>query len=135
MIVVTGRMVQSARRVLEPSGSSEPLVCYQGAVVVDADGSWLLHEPIRLELAREAIAAVQAEGYGLNVYVDDELYVSQVTPEAERYSTFQQIALHTVGDLLAWLDRPPTKLVVIGDPDALDGLGGGCGSSSTAGSG
>jgi hydroxymethylpyrimidine pyrophosphatase-like HAD family hydrolase len=27
-----------------------------------------------------------------------------------------------VGDVLAWLERPPTKLVSIGDPDALDGL-------------
>jgi Cof subfamily protein (haloacid dehalogenase superfamily) len=117
-------MVQSARRVLAPSGSTDPLVCYQGAVVVDADGGWLLHEPIGLEVAREAIEAVQEEGYGLNVYVDDELYVSRVTPEAQRYATFQGIELHTVGDLLQWLDRAPTKLVVIGDPAALDGLGG-----------
>ncbi len=123
MIAVTGRMVQSAQRVLEPSRPVDPLVCYQGAVVVAADGSWLLHQPIELELAREAIAAVQAEGYGLNVYVDDELYVSQVTPEAERYATFQRIALHTVGDVLAWLDQAPTKLVVIGDPAELDALG------------
>ena len=123
MIVATGRMVQSARRVLEPAGSTAPLVCYQGAAVISPDGTWLLHEPIPLLLAREAIEAVQAEGYGLNVYVDDELYVSEVTPEAERYATFQQIELHTVGSILDWLDRPPTKLVVIGDPHALDELG------------
>ena len=36
---------------------------------------------------------------GLNVYVDDELYVAEVTPEARRYSRFQHIELHTVGDL------------------------------------
>jgi Cof subfamily protein (haloacid dehalogenase superfamily) len=123
VIVVTGRMVQSARRVLGP-GWSDPIICYQGAAVVAADGTWLLHEPIELDLAREAIAAVEAEGYGLNVYVGDELYVSELTPEAERYASFQGIELHVVGDLDAWLERPPTKLVVIGDPDALDGLGG-----------
>jgi hydroxymethylpyrimidine pyrophosphatase-like HAD family hydrolase len=27
-----------------------------------------------------------------------------------------------VGDLLVWLERPPTKLVAVGDPDALEGL-------------
>ena len=32
------------------------------------------------------------------------------------------IELHDVGDLLAWLDEPPTKLVCVGDPDELDGL-------------
>jgi len=125
VIVCTGRMVQSARRVLEPAGLAEPLVCYQGAAVVAPDGTWLLHEPIPLDLAREAIETVEAAGYGLNVYVDDELYVAHVTPEAQRYSDFQGIPLHTVGDLLSWLDRAPTKLVAIGDPTALDVLGAG----------
>jgi Cof subfamily protein (haloacid dehalogenase superfamily) len=124
VIVVTGRMVQSARRVLAPAGWREPIICYQGAAVVAADGTWLLHEPIELDLARDAIAAVEAQGFGLNVYVDDELYVSTRTPEAERYASFQGIELHVVGDLDTWLERPPTKLVVIGDPDALDALAG-----------
>jgi Cof subfamily protein (haloacid dehalogenase superfamily) len=123
VIVCTGRMVQSARRVLAPAGFVEPLVCYQGAAVVAPDGTWLLHEPIPLELAREAIEAVEAAGYGLNVYVGDELYVAHVTPEAKRYSDFQGIPLHIVGDVRAWLDQPPTKLVTIGDPGALDVLG------------
>jgi len=54
--------------------------------------------------------------------VDDELYVAEITPEARRYADFQDLELHPVGDLLDWLDRPPTKLVVIGDPEPLDGL-------------
>jgi len=123
VIVVTGRMMQSLRRVLEPAGVREPSICYQGAVVADADGRWLRHVPIEVELAREAIAAVEAEGFELNVYVDDELYVAAVTRNAERYSTFQRIRLHPVGDLRSWLSRPPTKLVCVGDPDALDALG------------
>jgi Cof subfamily protein (haloacid dehalogenase superfamily) len=65
---------------------------------------------------------VNDEGFGLNCYVDDELYVAEITPEARRYADFQHLELHPVGNLLEWLDRPPTKLVVIGDPDALDGL-------------
>src|SRR5262249_59398746 len=71
VIVCTGRMVQSTRRVLAPVQTSQPLVCYQGAAVVDADGTWLLHVPLELPLALEAIDAVEAEGFGLNVYVDD----------------------------------------------------------------
>jgi Cof subfamily protein (haloacid dehalogenase superfamily) len=122
VIVVTGRMVQSVRRFLEPAELNEPVICYQGAVVADADGKWLRHEPIPLVLARETIAAVSAEGYALNVYVDDNLYVSDVTEAARDYAEFQHLEIHAVGDLLAWLEDPPTKLVCVGDPDALDGL-------------
>jgi hypothetical protein len=123
VIVVTGRMVQSLRRVLAPAALHDPVVCYQGAVVADGDGRWLRHVPIELELAKEAIAAVEAEGYDPNVYVDDELYVSRVTPHAERYANFQQLEIHPVGDLRSWLAAAPTKLVCAGDPAALDELG------------
>jgi Cof subfamily protein (haloacid dehalogenase superfamily) len=123
VIVATGRMVQSLRRVLDPAGLHDPVICYQGAAVVDADGTWLLHVPIEVELAREAIAAVEAEGYDPNVYVGDELYVSRVTPGSEAYANFQEIAIHAVGDVKAWLPAPPTKIVCVGDPDDLDRVG------------
>jgi hypothetical protein len=116
-------MVQSLRRVLEPAALDEPAVCYQGAVVVDGDGTWLRHVPINRELALEALAALELEGYEPNVYVDDELYVARLTPEAERYANFQGLEVHVVGDLRAWLAAAPTKLVCVGDPDALDDLG------------
>jgi Cof subfamily protein (haloacid dehalogenase superfamily) len=123
VIVVTGRMFRSVRPFLAELALDDPVVCYQGAVVADpASGEFLLHEPIPLELAREAIAAVVAEGYHLNCYVDDELYVAEVTEEARAYADFQNLPIHAVGDLLEWLERPPTKLVSVGDPDALDGL-------------
>jgi Cof subfamily protein (haloacid dehalogenase superfamily) len=116
-------MFQAVRPYAREAGLDEPLVCYQGAVVADpATGEFLRHVPIPLDLAREAIAAVQAEGFPLNVYVDDELYVAQETIESERYARFQNLAVHPVGDLLSWLAKPPTKLVSVGDPLKLDGL-------------
>jgi Cof subfamily protein (haloacid dehalogenase superfamily) len=116
-------MFRSVRPYLEQAGIDDPVVCYQGAVVADPrTGEFLRHEPIPLELAREAISAVQREGFHVNCYVDDELYVEEITPEAERYAGFQHLPVHTVGDLAAWLSAPPTKLVAIDEPDVLDGL-------------
>jgi Cof subfamily protein (haloacid dehalogenase superfamily) len=123
VVIVTGRMFQAVRPYALEAGIDDPVVCYQGAVVAEPiSGRWLRHEPVPLELARETIAAVNAEGFGLNCYVDDELYVAEITPEARQYADFQHIELHPVGDLLEWLEEPPTKLVVIGDPEVLDGL-------------
>jgi Cof subfamily protein (haloacid dehalogenase superfamily) len=123
VVLVTGRMFQSVRRYALEAGIEDPVVCYQGAVVAEPiSGRWLRHVPIPLGLARETIAALNEEGVGLNCYVDDELYVAEVTPEARRYADFQDLELHPVGDLLDWLGRPPTKLVVIGGPEPLDGL-------------
>jgi Cof subfamily protein (haloacid dehalogenase superfamily) len=116
-------MFQSVRHYALEAGLDDPVVCYQGAVVAEpVSGRWLRHVPIPLEPAREAIRAVNALGFGLNCYVRDELYVATLTPEARRYADFQQLEIHEVGDLAAWLHEPPTKLVVIDDPKVLDDL-------------
>jgi Cof subfamily protein (haloacid dehalogenase superfamily) len=123
VVIVTGRMFRSVRPYVQQAGLDDPVVCYQGAVVADpTTGEFLRHEPIPLEAALEAIEAVDAEGFHLNCYVNDELYVAEETPEAQRYAQFQRLPIHPVGPLAAWLDRPPTKLVVVGDEHALDGL-------------
>jgi Cof subfamily protein (haloacid dehalogenase superfamily) len=123
VIVATGRMFRSVRPYVLDAGLRDPVVCYQGAVVAEPQsGRFLRHEPIPLDPAREAIAAVEDEGFGLNTYVADELYVAAETAEARRYAEFQRIPIHVVGPLLDWLAEPPTKLVVIGDPGELDVL-------------
>jgi Cof subfamily protein (haloacid dehalogenase superfamily) len=123
VVVVTGRMFRAVRPYLEQAGLDDLVVCYQGAVVADpVPGEFLLHVPIPLAEAREALDVVSAAGFHLNCYLDDELYVAEVTPQARRYADFQQLEIHAVGDLRAWLDEDPTKLVAVGDPDALDEL-------------
>jgi Cof subfamily protein (haloacid dehalogenase superfamily) len=116
-------MFRAVRPYLEEAGLDDPVVCYQGAVVADPrTGEFLRHVPVPLAEAREAMDAVHAAGFHLNCYLDDLLYVAEVTPEARRYADFQHLEIHAVGDLRAWLQREPTKLVAVGDPDALDDL-------------
>jgi len=116
-------MFRSVRPYVEQMGLEDPVICYQGAVVAEPRSErFLRHEPIPVELAKETIAALQQEGFHVNCYVDDELYVASVTPEAESYASFQSLPIHPVGDLVAWLAKPPTKLVAVGEPEALDGL-------------
>jgi Cof subfamily protein (haloacid dehalogenase superfamily) len=113
-------MFRSVRPYLERALIADPVVCYQGAVVADpGTGEFLLHEPIPLPLAREAIALLEEAGYPPNCYVDDELAVARHTPYSQAYASFQHIPVSEVGDLLAWLDRPPTKLVAVGEPADL----------------
>jgi Cof subfamily protein (haloacid dehalogenase superfamily) len=123
VVIVTGRMFRAVRPYLAQAGLDDLVVCYQGAVVADpSTGEFLLHVPVPLAEAREAMDAVIAAGFHLNCYLDDLLYVAEVTPEARQYADFQHLEIHAVGDLRAWLDREPTKLVAVGDPDALDEL-------------
>jgi Cof subfamily protein (haloacid dehalogenase superfamily) len=121
VIVVTGRMFRAVRPYLEEAGLDDPVICYQGAVVADpVTGEFLRHVPIPLETALEAIDAVVGAGFHINCYVDDLLYVAEVTPEARAYADFQNLQIHAVGPLRRWLHDDPTKLVAVGDPAELD---------------
>ena len=123
VIVVTGRMFRAVLPYLEEAGLADPVICYQGAVVADpVTGAFLRHVPIPLERALEVIDDVVPRGFHLNCYVDDELYVAEVTPEARQYADFQHLDIHAVGPLDEWLTEDPTKLVAVGDPDPLDEL-------------
>ena len=123
MIVVTGRMFRAVRPYLEEAGLDDPVICYQGAVVADPrSGEFLRHVPIPRRRALEAMDAVVAAGLHLNCYVDDRLYVAELTSEARAYADFQHIDIHEVGDLREWLEVDPTKLVAVGEPAALDRL-------------
>ena len=122
-IVATGRMFASARPYALQLGVTAPVICYQGALVADpATGEWLLHRPMDVALAHEVIEAVTAAGFHMNVYVDDRLFVEELNDEAVTYAGHARLEAHAVGNLLAWLDRPTTKIVVVGEPEALDGL-------------
>ena len=123
MLVATGRMFRSVRPYLDQVGIEEPVICYQGAAIVRPRAAdWLFHAPLELDLAREAIAALERAGCFPNVYVDDELYVARHTAYSRAYADFQQLPVTEVGDLLEWLSRAPTKLVTVGDPEALPPL-------------
>ena len=123
VIVVTGRMFRAALPYVQEAGIDDPVVCYQGAVVADpTTGEFLRHVPIPRGVALEAIDAIVAAGFHVNCYIDDQLYVAEVTPEARAYADFQGLEIHAVGPLQKWLHDDPTKLVAVGDPQALDEL-------------
>jgi Cof subfamily protein (haloacid dehalogenase superfamily) len=116
-------MFQAVRPFLVAAGIDDPVVCYQGALVADPTaGEVLRHVPMPLDRAREALDAVIEAGFHINAYVDDELYVAEATPEAHAYADLNKVEMHVVGDLRDWLREEPTKLVAVGDPEALDDL-------------
>jgi Cof subfamily protein (haloacid dehalogenase superfamily) len=123
IILATGRMFQSARRIAAELDVHGPIICYQGGLVADSDsGEVLLHRPLEVDLAREILHALGQHARTTNAYVDDELYVTEANAEAIRYAEIAGVAMHVVGELSTWLPRPTTKLVTVGSESWLDPL-------------
>jgi Cof subfamily protein (haloacid dehalogenase superfamily) len=123
-LIATGRMFVSARRIAGKLGIRRPLVCYQGALVADpVSGEVLVHRPIEAPLAREILRAMpEQHARHSNLYIDDELYVWEENDATRRYSQVSGVEMHIVGPLADWIERPTTKIVTVGSPDAMDAL-------------
>jgi Cof subfamily protein (haloacid dehalogenase superfamily) len=123
VILATGRMFQSARRIADEIGVHGPIICYQGGLVAESDtGEVLQHTPLQVDLAVAILHALGPHARTTNAYVDDELYVTEANPEAIRYAEIAGVDMHVVGDLASWLTQPTTKLVTVGEASWLDPL-------------
>jgi len=121
--IATGRMFQSALPFAKELNIEAPLICYQGAMVANpATMEILWHLPVPLALAKQAIEVVREEGLHVNAYLDDKLYVDRLNEEAELYSIISKVEARPVGNLLTFLNRDPTKLVIIGKSLEIDGI-------------
>ena len=120
MLIATGRMFRSVRPYLADARIDEPVICYQGAAVIEPEsGVYLVHQTVEVPLAREVIDALGEVGHSPNVYVGDELFVAKHTEYSRAYAEFQHLDVAEVGDLSAWLAAPPTKIVTVAKPEEI----------------
>ncbi|RYD07144.1 hypothetical protein N752_00750 [Desulforamulus aquiferis] len=92
--LATGRMFRSAS-LCQGIGIGPALDYLSGALVKETiSEEVLLHRPVPLDLAREAIKWIKELKLHINVYVEDNLYVERVTPEAERYYQISGVPIH-----------------------------------------
>lgn len=126
VVVATGRMFRSALPYARELGLNLPLITYNGALVKEATtGEVLRHTPVPREDSWEIIALCQREGFDLNLYLEDEVYVARRTPAVEYYEAIAGLAAHAVGDLADFLARSasdPTKLLVVTEPEDSEAL-------------
>ncbi|MGE5557794.1 MAG: Cof-type HAD-IIB family hydrolase [Bacillota bacterium] len=121
IILGSGRMLCSIRPFHRLLGLDTPIVSYNGAMIAGPDqGEAMFHAPVPLEYAGEIVDFFKTRGMHINVYVDDKLYVEEINPLAVEYAGRSAVPLHEAGDLLRFLRKPPTKVLVIDRPVVLD---------------
>jgi Cof subfamily protein (haloacid dehalogenase superfamily) len=119
VVVATGRMFRSAlpwARMLEVS---EPLVCYQGAMVrgmPGGDGSpgeRIFEQPLLAAPALHALHVARSHGWHYQAYQDEELLCEQDRPEAWLYSRISGVPFRLVPDLEPLLRHGTTKAACV----------------------
>jgi hypothetical protein len=124
--IATGRMYRSALRFYDKVGSTLPLIAYQGAVI---------HDPIRdTQLRAFSVPkdyALKLLDYfeqpdlrsrlSVHFYIDDDLYVREITPETKAYEERTRTKAIAVGDLRTTLGTEPRKILALSSDTDLIG--------------
>ena len=113
-MVATGRMYCSAKPHTDKLEIEEPVITYNGALVVDPKNQMeIFHKPIPFEVAKKITNMVVKNDYHLQLYIDDKLYVEKENKFTDRYQDISGIAAHAVGSLDKFLQAEPTKMLII----------------------
>lgn len=122
--IATGRMFQSAAPFARSLGlnSEQPLVCYNGALIKRLSGETLYHDPLPNDVACLIAKLAQANGWTLNVYYDDEVYVARWNDLIAAYAQLVQADVGVVGDLVRFLEegeKRPSKMLITNPPELV----------------
>lgn len=115
--LVTGRMFRSALPFSLDMSLDAPLVCYQGAMIVDpSSGVTLYHEPLANATALDYVRYAKAHNLHVQLYCDDNYYCEGRNPFSDLYARISGVDPIVVPSLERQFERSPaTKAVIIAD--------------------
>jgi hypothetical protein len=118
--IATGRMYRSALRFHQQLNSTLPLLAYQGAWIQDPTTQKIhRHLAVSREMAEKLLDYFEQPQLrsllSVHFYINDELYVRELTRETEIYAERSGIVPIVVGDLRSSLSNEPTKILALCD--------------------
>ncbi len=118
--IVTGRMYRAAVPYARELRFDAPVVCYQGAAIIDPQSDNVLRDvPIGVDTVAAIVDAVQRDRMHLQLYRNDEYYCEHRNRFSDLYASLSGAEPVVVPSLReAFAFSPATKAVVIDDPQS-----------------
>jgi len=122
--IATGRMYQAALRFHHTIGSTLPLMAYQGAWIQDPTTHeiyrhWTVPKTLVLQLLDHFEQPDLRSLLSVHFYINDQLYVREITSETKEYAERSGVTPIPVGDLRTALTTEPTKVLALSDDTDL----------------
>jgi Cof subfamily protein (haloacid dehalogenase superfamily) len=116
--IVTGRMYRAAVGYARELGFETPIICYQGAAIVDPTTDDVLRDnPLDPDAVAEVLTVASDAGAHIQLYRNDLYYVEQENRFSQLYASLAGIEPVVVPSLReAFAFSPATKAVAIDDP-------------------
>jgi Cof subfamily protein (haloacid dehalogenase superfamily) len=117
--IVTGRMYRATISFARELGLDGPVICYQGAAIIDPQTDEVLRDvPLPPETVRTIVDVAEQHRFHLQLYRNDEYYCEERNRFSDLYARLSETQPIVVPSLReAFFSSPSTKAVVIDDAD------------------
>ncbi len=124
VMLASGRMVRSMKPYATALELDVPLIAYNGAIIQEAvSGETLYHNPVPSGLAAELVPLFRSRKIHLNAYLDDRLYMEQLTEWGRKYAANAGVTPYPVDDLIPLLQKSaPHKMLGLAEADEIAGI-------------
>ncbi|MGH7737086.1 MAG: Cof-type HAD-IIB family hydrolase [Candidatus Tyrphobacter sp.] len=118
--LVTGRMYQASLPFARTLRLTAPIVCYQGAAIVDpASDEVLFDRPLAAKTALDVAAKAKSDGMHVQLYRNDRYYCEERNRFSDLYASLSKVEPIVVASLEAeFSGSDATKAVVVADAQA-----------------
>lgn len=118
--IATGRMYCSARPFAQQLGIDVPLITYNGALIKNSLSGDVLHfQPIKPDIAAAVLELFQRQGWYIQTYIDDVLYVKEVSSKARQYEALAKVEAIALGDEVYARHKGLLKMLAIAEREQL----------------
>lgn len=114
VMLATGRMYISAQAFAKRLGLDVPLVTYNGGLVKGSISEKVYFEKkLQLTTAVDVLSYARQQGYYLQEYVDDKLYIYEHNAFSAKYAAIAKIEATAIGEALYHPTQAPNKLLIM----------------------
>ncbi len=118
VIICTGRPYIAMHPFQTQLGLETPLICFNGARMVDSNGNYLIHTTLPHHISQRLMAIAKEEGVYAHGFVDNRWLVTDFDETAKTYSGKSGIVAEVV-DFTSITPLEFTKMMYIDKPEAL----------------
>ena len=119
IIPASGRARGSMIGFVEQIGCADAFVACNGAEVYSPRGELWKTKAFTVEQAKRCAAFAQDAGCYVQCYYDDHFFYAGGKEWADAYASATLLTGQNVGDLVAYIDRPTAKVLVMAEPEKV----------------
>ena len=119
VVISSGRMRAAAKRYADVIGTTDSIVCCNGAEIYSGDGELMYDASIPVETVKELVLLCEKKGIYVQLYWGDDIVIERWNEKTEEYPDAHNQRVIEVGSWSDTVNGKPDRIIMQSSPKAL----------------